>query len=474
MEINQEYQKLYSIEDFHASSYNVIQEYICPLCKGVVTDAIVDKCGHIFCNKCMTKYLSVSSICPVTKELYQCTKLFPIILVSNILNKQILFCKNRYKNCLWEGTLATLEEHLQNECSKVEIKCANENCDVVVQKDQMNLHEEICEFRLVECPDCKQVLIWKNFTVSHREDCPMIKLECPNQCGSMIPRKEMELHKTKLCIYSLHDCPYASYGCTHKYMKSKLNSHLLEFSHNHNLFVMEFMRIFKNEFLEKTENLTNLFNSYEKRLSVLNSNNKNSCSNVEHPFHNPEKMLMKKKNRENTNPIIPLESTLDLKNHSKGVEIKQNRATVIDNSNDHKFVFAAHIINTEKIEWSITIKSINEWMAFGVGIRELIIKNKYQFVGYTPKLPHGCFVISSNGYLWNCNEVKENYSPILDFPELKEGDVINFKFLPKQKQLCYRIKQNCGKITNVQTHGLSLVPCVIMMNKNDEIVFNYI
>ena len=51
-----------SLLNFTEESRQKLQEYICPLCKGIYIDPVIDSCAHIFCKKCFVFYLFFKTI----------------------------------------------------------------------------------------------------------------------------------------------------------------------------------------------------------------------------------------------------------------------------------------------------------------------------------------------------------------------------------------------------------------------------
>ncbi len=40
---------------------------ICPICMGVIREAVRDKCGHIYGKECITRWLRKSEMCPMSR-----------------------------------------------------------------------------------------------------------------------------------------------------------------------------------------------------------------------------------------------------------------------------------------------------------------------------------------------------------------------------------------------------------------------
>ena len=81
-------------ELFTPDCQSLIRDYECPLCKGVTKDPVVDSCGHIFCKKCFILSFSENQMCPISKVKLT-TQPTNVLIITQILEKQKLFCQNR-------------------------------------------------------------------------------------------------------------------------------------------------------------------------------------------------------------------------------------------------------------------------------------------------------------------------------------------------------------------------------------------
>ena len=82
-----------------------IEEYFCPLCKGVLNDPVIDKCSHTFCKKCFEKFYNKYHKCPISKELLEDGNYTSVSLISKSIGKRQIKCKNVNKGCEWIGKI---------------------------------------------------------------------------------------------------------------------------------------------------------------------------------------------------------------------------------------------------------------------------------------------------------------------------------------------------------------------------------
>ncbi len=76
-----------------------ILDFICPLCKGVLSNPTQDSCGHVFCNICYEKCKENNNKCPFSNNDFIEEKITNIPIISQIINKMNVYCLNKDKNC---------------------------------------------------------------------------------------------------------------------------------------------------------------------------------------------------------------------------------------------------------------------------------------------------------------------------------------------------------------------------------------
>ena len=91
-------------------------EFKCPVCLSLMNEPKVTSCGHHFCKVCIDPVKQEPNPkCPV------CDELEFNMISDRALEKKIkalkIYCINRENGCHWTGELATLDEHLERDCS---------------------------------------------------------------------------------------------------------------------------------------------------------------------------------------------------------------------------------------------------------------------------------------------------------------------------------------------------------------------
>ena len=116
-------------------------------------------------------------------------------------------------------------------CDFTLIPCPNEckkgNETVKLLRKDIEAHKkEVCPRRQYECPHCRESGEYQERTTTHLEECPKIKIPCPNGgCGEeKIDRCDISQHRQK-CLYEMVDCKYSNIGCMATVLRKKLGKH---------------------------------------------------------------------------------------------------------------------------------------------------------------------------------------------------------------------------------------------------------
>ena len=91
--------------------------FICSICQSLIYNPTSDSLGHLFCYDCITYYLEKNlnnCLCPNGQEKLTKNKITQVKNLSNIYSTLKLKCINQ--NCIWNGEIGDLPNHLENEC----------------------------------------------------------------------------------------------------------------------------------------------------------------------------------------------------------------------------------------------------------------------------------------------------------------------------------------------------------------------
>ena len=186
------------------------QKYTCLVCQNVVRDPMLtDCCGQHYCQSCLEQ--CNRSSCP------HCRKKNYRTMLDQPLQREIrelrIYCTNRSnRNCLWEGEVGKLPQHLESSCPQRESVCKYCGERYAGSKDA---HMTTCAECTTRCPNgCGKQMKGKEIE-RHRKTCPQEEVECklrgPNANG------EVEICRRKMLQRELQDhkqvCPFRQFEC---------------------------------------------------------------------------------------------------------------------------------------------------------------------------------------------------------------------------------------------------------------------
>jgi len=228
-----------NLNEFLENSRIFVQEYSCPLCEGILNECVIDKCGHSFCKECIEKHLSISNLCPYsnTEIVDPNKKLLENLSINRAVNsaieKQLVYCKNKFLNCEWEGKLADRKFHLTHDCEKEIIQCEySSDCKDKILKEDLAKHLQDCPYRTVLCHHCKEYSSF-NTIDQHYKKCPNYPVICPKNCDKTIPNSSIYHHLEFECDNSTASCPFKVLGCNYIDLRKELKIHLNENLEDH-------------------------------------------------------------------------------------------------------------------------------------------------------------------------------------------------------------------------------------------------
>jgi hypothetical protein len=158
---------------------------------------------------------------------------------------------------------------------------------------------------------------------------------------------------------------------------------------------------------------------------------------------------------------------IDDKN-SKGVRITRKNTVRCDTQGSMVHSFALTTVSLEQsMRWLVKINKVGRWLGLGVCCKNVVIGNNFRFnISY-----NGCFILSTNCYIWNPNVEGENNLKLREMPNIENGDIIQFYYDCKKLRLEIRFKEYTTILTNVFSENGPLVPCAIFLGYNDETSF---
>ena len=465
-----------------------IDNYICPLCQGILYDPYFDKCGHVFCHDCIFSYLkNIENKCPISKlDLNETPN--SMIILKNIINGKEIYCVNKKENCQWKGLIKDIDNHLKINCLKEKIKCKFKECDFISKREEMSVHEKNCIFRIVNCPSCEIQVCYKKLQ-DHINICPKLKIECIQKCGSELERGNMENHIKNECPNTLFECKFKEFGCQDQIMRKDMEKKMQDDCVKHMLllggiFNKDINNLKENEkrfriFMNKTEEKFNeIDEKYLNRKRIRNNNNDNEINiDLNDAFDGDIDLDINNNFSQNKNK----KNVFDLKHLNNDIEIIENKAICHSkNEKEHIFVFLNPIFDIDPKdfkEYKFKIKiniNYNSWIAFGLCDKQIVIKNFYKFNkgNVSDKFfNHGSFLVSNNGYSWNANNVNNENNKNCFFPK-NSKNIYTVVYNSKKFELGFFSNDDKNPfitLTNVKPffNNKFLTFCVLFLKKGD-------
>ena len=88
-------------------------ELLCCICQGVLENAVVSPCEHVFCSVCAKEWLKESATCPNCRHQMNERDLKQVLpLLRNLISKLKIFCNYKEKGCKEVTTVDGLQQHL--------------------------------------------------------------------------------------------------------------------------------------------------------------------------------------------------------------------------------------------------------------------------------------------------------------------------------------------------------------------------
>ena len=107
--------------------------------------------------------------------------------------------------------------------------------------------------------------------MSYTKICPNQIIDCPQNCGCKIMRKDSEEHFLKECTKTLFPCLYNIFGCEDKILKNELQMHLENKFDEHNYLVISFLNSYEKDFSEKKSNLEKIEKEVSEKIEKINN-----------------------------------------------------------------------------------------------------------------------------------------------------------------------------------------------------------
>ena len=105
-------------------------------------------------------------------------------------------------------------------------ECKEDNETIKLLRKDIEAHKkEVCPRRQYKCLHCQESGEYRERTTTHLEECPKMKIPCPNDgCDEKIKRCDILEHRQE-CLYEEVSCKYTNIGCKKKFLRKDLEDH---------------------------------------------------------------------------------------------------------------------------------------------------------------------------------------------------------------------------------------------------------
>ncbi|XP_070841484.1 TNF receptor-associated factor 5 [Chaetodon trifascialis] len=203
------------------------EEFVCPVCRGVVLNPQQNSCGHIYCFHCLQGLMDsaspVSPVCPVDGAVIKPAEVFQDNCCKREISNLEVYCTNS-PACTSVVTLHHLQEHLRS-CQYEQLQCCNPGCRAALQRRYLQEHlTNTCPHRTEPCPHCQQPHRLSLLQDHVQNSCPEVEVDCPNGCSQKVPRHKLTEHRES-CPEVHVDCSYKRLGCWVQDKRGKVKLH---------------------------------------------------------------------------------------------------------------------------------------------------------------------------------------------------------------------------------------------------------
>uniref|UniRef100_A0A3Q0SHX3 TNF receptor-associated factor n=1 Tax=Amphilophus citrinellus TaxID=61819 RepID=A0A3Q0SHX3_AMPCI len=216
------------------------EEFVCPICRGVVLNPQQNSCGHIYCFHCLQGLLESSSpsspVCPVDRAVITPAEVFQDNCCKREISSLEVYCTNA-PACTAVLTLNHLQEHLKS-CQYEQLQCTNASCISILQRRYLQEHlTNTCPYRREPCPHCRKLLQLSLMQDHVQSLCPDVKVDCLEGCSQKVPRHKLIDHR-ELCPEVHTHCSYKRFGCSVQDKRGNVKLHEDTAVNHHMLLVL--------------------------------------------------------------------------------------------------------------------------------------------------------------------------------------------------------------------------------------------
>ena len=201
--------------------------FLCAICREVCREAVSINCGHTFCNECMNKSSQYyHNQCPQCRAII--LNVVPAFAVRMEINGCHLTCSFKEKGCEFITSVSRMSDH-EKECEYRLVPCTL--CHELVVRKEAAIHErDTCKQRRIACPVCDQGIPFEGMNTHRLVTCPEETLQCVYCITHECPRKSLVKHY-EVCPKIRVPCPYRKYGCSFTSERCEMVQHTESVNH---------------------------------------------------------------------------------------------------------------------------------------------------------------------------------------------------------------------------------------------------
>ncbi|XP_068166741.1 TNF receptor-associated factor 2 isoform X1 [Antennarius striatus] len=221
-------------------------KHLCRSCLKVLRRPVQARCGHRFCWFCLNRIVSCGpqkcGAC-IKEDLFedptsilQLGGAFPDNAARREVEALAAVCPN--EGCSWTGTIKEFEVDHEGSCDFMIILCPS--CKELMRANEQERHNEReCPERRLNCKYCKEAFLLKNIK-AHDEICPKYPMICEGCAKKKIPREKYVDH-IKFCSKFKAPCRFHVVGCDTSVEKEKIQDHERQCSYEHLNLLLHFI-----------------------------------------------------------------------------------------------------------------------------------------------------------------------------------------------------------------------------------------
>uniref|UniRef100_A0A3B4XW48 TNF receptor-associated factor n=1 Tax=Seriola lalandi dorsalis TaxID=1841481 RepID=A0A3B4XW48_SERLL len=295
---------------------NLEDKHLCNSCQKILRRPLQAQCGHRFCSFCFNKIVSSGpqkcSAC-IKEDLFEePTSIlkqggaFPDNAARREVEALAAVCPN--EGCTWTGTIKEFEAGHEGNCDFMIILCPS--CKELMRANEQERHNEReCPERTLNCKYCKEPFLLKNIK-AHDEICPKYPMICEGCAKKKIPREKYVDH-IKFCSKFKAPCRFHVVGCDTSVSR--------DFCHNFFTLLNSFTELVATptkvaELSRRCQELELKVSTFENIVCVLNREMERSCTTME--AYNRQHRLDQDKIEILNNKVRQLERTVSLRDLS--------------------------------------------------------------------------------------------------------------------------------------------------------------